>query len=110
MHSHKYFINQVIHDKTKSFKNLQYYLRLPCLHQRLIRKQECVKRHKNHERGDCYYTTRLTGWLTRSGELTYSQWRAKGEQTLLSVTHRSSWRVGWRANTAICHVVARRGE
>jgi len=73
-------------------------------------KQKCVKRHKNHERGDCYYTTRLAGWVTRSGKLAYSQGRAKGEQTLLSVTHRSLWRVGWRANTALCHVVARRGE
>jgi len=56
-------------------------------------KQKCVKRHKNNEKGDCYYTTRLAGWLTRRGELAYSQWRAKGEQTLLSVTHSSPWRV-----------------
>ena len=68
-------------------------------------KQKCVKRHKNHEKGDCYYTTRLTGWLTRRGELGYSQWRAKGEQLLLSVTHLfavASWVVSKHCSLSRC--------
>jgi len=62
---------------------------------------------QEHEKGALlqgYYTTRLAGWLTRSGELTYSQWRAKGEQTLLSVTQSLAVANGWRANTTLCHV------
>jgi len=72
--------------------------------------QKHVVTTQEHEKVHYYYTTRLAGWLTRRGELGYSQWRAKGEQTLLSVTQSFAVANGWRANTALCHVVARRGE
>jgi len=58
----------------------------------------------------CYWTTRLAGGVTRSGELGYAPWRAGGEQTLLSATLLCAVASGWRANTALYHVVARRGE
>jgi len=51
---------------------------------------------EEHEKGTAllgYYTTRLAGWLTRSGGQAHSPWRVKGKQTLLSVTHYSLWRV-----------------
>jgi len=59
---------------------------------------------QEHEKGDCYYTTRLAGWFTRSGELAYSQRRAKGEQTLLSITQLLAVASGWREYTALYHV------
>jgi len=34
----------------------------------------------------------------------YSSWRAKGEQTLLSVTQSLVVASGWRANSALCQV------
>jgi len=34
----------------------------------------------------------------------------RGEQTLLSVTQSLAVASGWRANSALCHVVARHGE
>jgi len=40
----------------------------------------------------------------------YSQWRANGEQTLLSATLQFAVASRWRANTTLCHVVAHRGE
>jgi len=56
-------------------------------------KQKHVETTQEHEKVHCYWTIRLAGGLTRSGELGYASWRAKGEQTLLSVTHYSPWRV-----------------
>jgi len=37
-------------------------------------------------------------------------WRASGEQTLLSGTLSFAVASGWRVNTTLYHVVARRGE
>ena len=75
-------------------------------------KQKCMNTTQEHEKGTSllgYYTTRLAGWLTRSGELKVSKhcsllhnrlpWRTGGEQTLLSVTYSSPWRADfsrWR--------------
>jgi len=52
-------------------------------------KQKRVKTTQEHEKAHCYWPTRLAGWLTRSGELAHSS---------------------WRANTALCHTTIRRGE
>ena len=43
--------------------------------------------------------------LAVAGDLT-----RRGEQTLLSVSQSFAVANGWRANSALCHVVARRGE
>jgi len=63
--------------------------------------QEHVETTQEHEKVHCYWTTRLAGGLTRSGELKASKhcsllhnrspWRVDGEQTLLSVTLSSAW-------------------
>jgi len=65
---------------------------------------------QEHEKTHCYWAIRLAGRLTRSGELGYAPWRANGEQTLLSATLKFAVASRWRANTALCHVVARRGK
>jgi len=44
--------------------------------------------------------------VTRRGGRPYSSWRAK----LLSVTHLLVVASGWRANTALCYTLTRRGE
>jgi len=114
MPSHKYFINQVIHDKTKSFKNLRYYLRLPCLHQRLIQNKNVRNDTRIMKRG-----TATEQLASRAGLLAvaskhcsllhnYSSWRVGGEQTLLSVTPSSLWRADyspWRVMTVFCREV-----
>jgi len=58
-----------------------------------------VKTTQEHEKTHYYWVTRLAGGLTRCGE-----------QTLLSATQQFAVASRWRANTALCHVVARRGE
>jgi len=49
-------------------------------------KQNHVETTQEHEKGALLLNNSPRG-------RTYSQWRAKGEQTLLSVTHCSPWRV-----------------
>ena len=48
--------------------------------------QKHVNTTQEHEKGALLLNNSPRGRLTRSSELGYSQWRAKGEQTLLSVT------------------------
>ena len=62
-------------------------------------KQERVKTTQEHEKAHCYWVTRLACGLTR-----------RGEKTVLSATLQFAVASRWRANTALCHVVARRGE
>jgi len=69
-----------------------------------------VEKTQEHEKGALLLNNSPRGRLTRSGELGYAPWRPKGEQTLLSVTLKFAVASGWRANTALCHIVARRGE
>ena len=80
--------------------------------------QEHVETTQEHEKVHCYWTTRLAGGLTRSGELKASKhcsllhnrspWRVDGEQTLLSVTLSSAWWADyspWRVMTGSCREV-----
>jgi len=111
------FTTQIIHVK-QSLWNWQYHLRPSCTHQRLIQNRNTWKRHKNMKKVHCYWSTRLAGRLTRSGKLKASKhcsllhnrspWRVDGEQTLLSITHSSSWRADyspWRIATGFCREV-----
>ena len=66
-------------------------------------KQKHVETTQEHEKGALLLNNSPRGRLTRSGELKASKhcsllhnrspWRVDGEQTLLSVTHSSPWRV-----------------
>jgi len=66
-------------------------------------KQKHMETTQRYEKGALLLNNSPRGRLTRSGEL-----KASKHCSLLH--NRSPWRVGWRANTALCHVVARRGE
>jgi len=59
-------------------------------------KPEHVKTTQEHEKGALLLINSPRGQ-------TYSQWRAKGEQTLLSVTQLFAVASGWRANTTLCY-------
>ena len=61
--------------------------------------QKRVKTTQEHENTHYYWVPRLAGELNH-----------RGEQTLLSATLQLAVASRWRANTALCHVVARRGE
>ena len=84
--------------------------------------QKHVNTTQEHEKGALLLNNSPRGRLTCSGELGYSQWRAKGEQTLLSVTQSfavasehcsvsrcsSPWRADylpWRVMTVFCREV-----
>ena len=77
----------------KALWNWQYHLRPSSTHQRLTQNRNTWKGRKNMEKVHCYWTTRLVGRLTRSGELKVSQHCSLSRCSSLWRADYSSWRI-----------------